>query len=60
MLYFGSSRVVNVTVPEITVSGCMMLLINAETINAVFSILIDISDTSTDNTAYSQHHAVVL
>lgn len=57
MLYFGSSRFVNVITPEIAVSGCMMLLISAERVNMLFS---DISDTPTNNTADTQHCTVVL
>lgn len=59
MLSFGSSRVVNVTTREIAGSGFMLLFIIAESVNAVFSILMAIPDISTDD-ADPQHHIAVL
>lgn len=60
MLSFGSSRVVNVTTREIAGSGFMSLFIVAESVNAVFSILMAIPNFSTDDTADPQHHMAVL
>lgn len=60
MLSFGSSRLVNVTTREIAGSGFMLLFLIAESVNAVFTILTSVPDSSTDDAADPQHHMAVL